>query len=133
MTPHPEASHRYWTSAALLAAACLGVTASARADSLNCNNRIASTGDSRYEVKAICGEPDDASQRVEYRKVSRRVSAPCAGGGARCRDTQEEVIEIVIDEWIYDFGRNRFIQHVTFEQGRLVRVESRGYGHKPPR
>ncbi len=117
---------------ALLGLACLAVSPSARADSLSCNYRIASSGDTRYEVRAICGEPDDAVQRVEYRTVRGRVAGPCAREGkqVRCSRTQEAVVEVVIDEWTYDFGRNRFIQYLTFEQGRLVSVRSGSYGRK---
>ena len=121
-----------WTWSALLGLAGLAASPSARADSLSCNYRIVSTGDSRYEVRAVCGEPDDAMQRVEYRTLRGRVVGPCTRDGQklRCSDTNEVVVEVVIDEWLYDFGRNRFIEHLTFEQGRLVSVRSGGYGHK---
>jgi hypothetical protein len=112
----------------------VGMTAtrSARADSLGCRGRIVSSGDSRYEVKAVCGDPDDATQRVEYRTVRGRVAGPCTRSGDKivCSQTKEQVVEVVIDEWTYDFGRNRFIEYLTFEQGRLVSVRSGGYGHK---
>lgn len=113
----------------------LALCRDARADSLSCEGRIVSTGDSRYEVKSVCGEPDDASQRVEYRTVRGRVSGPCRriDGKITCSDTREQVVEVVIDEWIYDFGRNRFIEYLTFEQGKLVSVRTGSYGKKPPR
>jgi hypothetical protein len=119
----------------LAALAALSVSSSARADSLACNNRIVSSGDSRYEVRHVCGDPDDAMQRIEYRTVRGRVSGPCTreGGKLRCAETREQVVEVVIDEWVYDFGRNRFIEYLTFEQGRLVSVRAGSYGHKPPR
>jgi hypothetical protein len=125
----------YWVRAALLVVAGLSVSASARADSLACDGRIVSTGDSRYDVKSICGEPDDASQRVEYRTVSGRVAGPCVreNGKLRCSQTREQVVEVVIDEWVYDFGKNRFIEYLTFEQGHLLSVREGSYGHKPAR
>lgn len=112
----------------------LTTSASARADTIGCKGRIVGTGASRYEVRSVCGEPDDVSQRVEYRTLRGRVAGPCTRQGDRivCSDTREHVIEVVIDEWLYDFGKNRFIQYLTFEQGRLVTVRSGGYGHKPP-
>jgi hypothetical protein len=127
------AGGKVWAAAFALAA--LATSPSARADSLACNGRIVSTGDSRYDVKSICGEPDDASQRVEYRTVRGRVAGPCTrtGGKITCSDTREQVIEVVIDEWIYDFGRNRFVEYLTFEQGKLLSVRNGSYGHKPPR
>jgi hypothetical protein len=110
----------------------LATSASVRADSLSCDGRIVSDGDSRYEVKATCGEPDDATRRVEYRTLRGRVVGPCANvsGKLRCEKTEEQVVEVVIDEWTYDFGKNRFIEYLTFEQGKLVSVRSGSYGHK---
>jgi len=124
-----------WRAALALGFAALSTSASARADSLSCDGRIVSTGDSRYEVKATCGEPDDAVQRVEYRTVSGRVAGPCfkEGGKIRCSQTREQVVEVVVDEWLYDFGRNRFIEYLTFEQGRLVSIRTGSYGKKAPR
>ena|SRR6185369_12381402 len=118
--------------AAVLAFSVLATSPSAQADTLACDGRIVSTGDSRYDVKAICGEPDDASQRIEYRTLRGRVAGPCtrAGGKITCSQTREEVVEVVIDEWIYDFGRNRFVEYLTFEQGRLISVRTGSYGHK---
>ena len=125
--------YRRWSM--LLVLAGLSLSTSARADTLACEGRIVGTGDSRYDVKAVCGEPDDAAQRVEYRTVSGRVAGPCSrdGGKIRCSQTRERVIEVVIDEWVYDFGRNRFIEYLTFEQGRLVHIRTGNYGHKPPK
>lgn len=121
-----------WTWTALLSLAALAVSPSAHADSLSCNARIVSTGDSRYDVRSVCGEPDDASQRIEYRSSRGRVVGPCTRDGKklRCGRGEESVVEVVIDEWIYDFGKNRFIEYLTFEQGRLVSVKSGSYGHK---
>lgn len=124
-------TRRGWVFAFLLLAG-LSASESARADSMACKGRIVSSGDSRYEVKAVCGEPDDASQRVEYRTVRGRVAGPCTRTGDKivCSQTREHVVEVVIDEWLYDFGRNRFVHYLTFEQGKLVSVRSGGYGHK---
>jgi hypothetical protein len=118
-----------------IALGLLATSQSARADSLACDGRIVSSGDSRYEVRSVCGEPDDASQRVEYRTWRGRVAGPCRrlDGRIVCSDTREQVTEVVIDEWIYDFGRNRFIEFLTFEQGKLVSIRTGGYGKKPPR
>jgi len=125
--------YRCWSM--LLVVAGLSLSSSARADTLACEGRIVENGDSRYDVKSVCGEPDDAAQRVEYRTASGRVAGPCSRDGdkIRCSQTRERVIEVVIDEWVYDFGRNRFIEYLTFEQGHLVQVRTGKYGHKPAR
>jgi hypothetical protein len=45
----------------------------------------------------------------------------------------ERTIEVVIDDFTYDFGKNRFIEFLHFEDGRLLSVSEGGYGYKEPR
>ena len=118
--------------AALAALAATGLaSAPARADGMQCGNRLVSSGDTLYQVRSTCGEPDDARHRIEYRTV--RVPGRCFDddGRRRCETETERTIEVVIDEWVYDFGKNRFLEYLCFEQGRLVRVSEGSYGHKP--
>jgi hypothetical protein len=117
--------------ASALSIACVALTsAETRADSLSCKGRIIASGDSTYKAQAICGKPDAASTRVEVRRVSDRVSVPCQDGRQRCTRTVERSVEVIVDEWVYDFGRHRFMQHLTFEQGKLVSIEAGTYGEK---
>ncbi len=104
------------------------LTASAEADSLSCNYRIVASGDSSYTVRELCGEPDAVEQYVVRRKVKTKESYNCNKG--TCYRDRPGVAEITIDRWTYDFGRRRFIQYLTFEQGSLVRVEAGSYGFK---
>jgi len=121
----------YWVFSCLLGLAGFARASSASADSMRCNDRIVSNGDSRYDVRSKCGEPDDATQRIEYRTASGRCWEE--GDRIRCERTSERIVEVVIDEWVYDFGRNRFVEYVTFVQGRLVSVRTGKYGYKPAR
>jgi hypothetical protein len=104
-----------------------------RADNIRCGDQLASSGASLYEVKAICGDPDAATQRVEMRTVYQRVAGPCVvvQGRTVCGGTVQQVVEVIVDEWTYDFGNNRFIHFVRFENGRLQQVTRGGYGKKP--
>jgi hypothetical protein len=34
----------------------------------------------------------------------------------------EYTVTVMIDEWTYDLGPHRFIRHLIFENGRLIRV-----------
>src|SRR5947209_3838737 len=98
--------------------------ASSQAEGLRCGDKLASTGSSRYEVHATCGDPDDAQHSVETRVVERRVVVPCPVGSQRglCEIVVADTIEVDVDRWSYDFGSNRFIEFVRFEQGVLVHV-----------
>lgn len=103
------------------------------ADGMSCGNRLVSKGDSPYQVRSVCGEPDDARRRVETRTERRRVRVPCEHGAARCERTVEHTIDVIVDEWTYDFGRRRFLRFLTFVDGRLASVQTGGYGTRDDR
>ena len=108
----------------------MGVSAVAHADgSLRCKTRLISPGAAAYEVRTVCGTPDDVQTRTESRSVRRAVSVPCATG--YCSSLVDETITVNIEEWTYDFGPRRFLQYLTFESGKLVHVRSGNYGKKP--
>ena len=122
----------------LFAAGLLCVGGTAEADSLRCKSgKIISSGDSLYEVVSACGEPDFVRRYVRYQTVYHRVPAACAGASRRsnassaygCYTYLQETVPVVVDEWTYDFGRNRFVELVVFEQGFLQSVSTLGYSH----
>jgi hypothetical protein len=106
----------------------LSLTSSAEADSLNCSQRIVASGDPSYKVRELCGEPDAMEQYVVKRRTRTKESYDC--NRSTCYRDKPAVIEVTIDRWTYDFGRRKFMQYLTFEQGCLVRVESGSYGYK---
>jgi hypothetical protein len=111
--------------------AALAVAFAARdaaAEGMRCGNRLVSKGDSTYEVRSRCGEPDDATRRVETRTERRRVRVPCGRGEARCDRVEEVSADVVIDEWTYDFGPQTFVRFLTFVDGKLYRVNTGSYG-----
>lgn len=107
------------------------LTSPAYAD-MRCGSRLISRGDSLYDVRSLCGVPDAAQQRVEYRTARRVVQGPCFRQQNQlvCSHVEERSVEVVIDEWTYDIGSNRFIRTLTFEQGRLRDVATGRYGQK---
>lgn len=96
--------------------------------SLRCDNKLVQEGASQYEVKSLCGPPQDVQQRTEARRVQRAVQRPCGTG--TCVVVVDDFVEVVVDEWVYDFGPRRFMQYLTFEGGQLVAVRAGTYGHK---
>jgi hypothetical protein len=119
--------HRWF---AILGALALGLgSAEASADGMRCGTRLISAGDSTYAVKSRCGDPQDATRRVETRTERRRVRVPCGPNNeARCDRVQEVSADVVVDEWTYDFGPQRFVHYLTFLDGKLARVETGSYG-----
>jgi hypothetical protein len=127
----------WWTtSAAAAGALALGlVSGDAEAwSSMRCGNDLVTVGDTLYEVRATCGEPDQLDAYVEYRTVRQR-ERHCSrddDGEMRCRDViVERTIEVPMHRATYDFGRNRFINYLTFERGQLRHVATGSYGKKP--
>lgn len=126
--------HQKW-SCVVAVAACLlsGATDAAATAGMRCGQRLVSKGDTLYSVRAVCGEPDAADRRVVTRSERRRVRGPCfkaEDGKLRCERSEEVFVDVVIDEWTYDFGAQRFIRYLTFENGSLSRVVTGGYGYK---
>ena len=90
--------------------------------------RLVEEGDQSLEVQNRCGDPDFADSHEEKRTVRRTVWTRVAG--VPVASEEEVTVSVMIDEWIYDLGPNRFIRHLVFEQNRLVRVWTSGRGNK---
>ncbi len=109
----------------------LSLAGLAHADGMYCGNKLVSDGDSPYAVRNLCGTPDQAVQRTELRTVQQWVDGPCLyRGQVRCGQMVQYTVEVHIDEWLYDFGTNQLIRNLVFENGRLVRLYTGGYGQK---
>lgn len=85
---------------------------------LRCGSLLVDTGDYKLEVLRKCGEPVFTDSRIELRYVKLYGSGLELG----------QYVPVMIDEWTYDFGPNRFVQLLRFENGRLEDIESLGYG-----
>ncbi|MBF0493140.1 MAG: DUF2845 domain-containing protein [Deltaproteobacteria bacterium] len=82
---------------------------------LRCGNQIVSEGDTSAQVLAKCGEPqirDDQQQQTVEKLGSEYIHK----------------ISIPVEDWIYDFGSNRLVQVLRFENNRLSKISSGGYG-----
>ena len=124
--------HRSWIMSIVLCALGWLATSTALAD-MRCEGKLVSEGDTQYEVRSRCGSPDQSTQRVEQRMVRRWVSAPCQRlptGQVQCGYLEEQIVQVTVEEWLYDLGPHSLIRFLTFEQGRLVRVTTGSYGVK---
>jgi len=75
------------------------------------NGSLILINDRISEVKRKCGPPTEASRRQE------RI------GWGYVLETVE------IEEWTYNLGPTSFMTYLTFENGRLTRIESGEYGY----
>ena len=115
----------------LMAALVTGPAARAGADSgFRCpSGRLVSTGDHMTEVRDKCGDPDFVTQRTEKRKVKVKVRR-WTETHVQEEVTEEREVEILIDEWTYDLGPERFVRFVSFENARVVNVSTGHYGSR---
>jgi Protein of unknown function (DUF2845) len=90
--------------------------------------RLVEEGDRPPEVQNRCGDPDTADTREERRTLRKTVWTYI--DGVPVGKEVEYTVTVMIDEWTYDLGPHRFIRHLIFEDGRLIRVWTADRGNK---
>jgi len=102
------------------------------AEAFRCGSKLVKDGMHEQEVVAICGEP--ATRRHlgyalrDFFVSSRGHISPgwteshFPGYG---RFTQE----VLVTEYVYNFGPRKLMRRLVFEGGILVTIEKMGYGH----
>jgi hypothetical protein len=104
--------------------------AHASATSLRCGTRLITEGDFKAKVLAQCGQPDHVEVREEER-VYRYYRTHTENYRYYENYLEPGYIKelVVIEEWTYNHGRYRFMDHVRFENGRVRNIESGDYGY----
>ncbi|MBR7801544.1 DUF2845 domain-containing protein [Undibacterium fentianense] len=100
-----------------------------------CNNYVVDVGMHKVEVMQKCGVPAAREQRTERRRIGLRQASPTLpysvnqySGDTRTGLEFEREIDIQLEEWVYNFGPQRFMQLLTFEDGRLKKIQELSYG-----
>jgi hypothetical protein len=107
-----------------LAVALLAVSGYANAEHMECGNRVISLGDSIAKVSGLCGNP----ARVDRSAIFRGTSESSPHG--RSITPGGEDVQIPVEVWVYNFGPNRFMHQIRFEDGRVVRIDRLDYGYR---
>lgn len=105
-----------------LAVLLIIISTAAADNSLRCSNRIVSVGATPAEVTDKCGEPVYVEQWEEggesyisqfFDYETERYTAP-------------RLIKapLRMERWTYDFGTNKFIRYLTFQNGQLIKIET---------
>ena len=117
-----------------IAVACLLLTvlATVPAHAFRCGNKLVREDMHEYQVRRACGEP------TTVRKLGtavRSVEIP----GRRVRINGISSVhrgyygyyaqEVVVTEYVYNFGPRKFMRRLLFEGGVLVSIEKIGYGY----
>jgi Protein of unknown function (DUF2845) len=100
---------------------------------LRCGRALVSEGDYKADVIEKCGEPDDIETHYERRGYSNNAGVTNYGlfnnrgfpsNQFNYNQQNYREVEIVVEEWFYDFGRARLRKVLRFENGRLTDVRS---------
>lgn len=122
---------------ALLPAVCaLALLAAEPAFAFRCGAKIVAEGDHYSKVLKYCGEPLGVQERVIYREGRTRPRTRIIGpNGVRVEDEvltyNRSYVEVVVEEWTYNFGPLRLMQLVRFENGFVAEIDQLGYGFRP--
>lgn len=82
---------------------------------LRCSGGLVSPGDHKVEVLAACGKPLFREQVVEYPfRVGEFVGVP---------HREYLPLGVVTEEWVYEFGPQRFRQLLRFRNNRVTSIE----------
>jgi len=105
------------------------------ASAFRCGSRIVSQGDHYTKVLKICGEPIGIQERVIYREGLTRPRVRVVGpNGIRVEDEvvryDRSYVEVLVEEWTYNFGPHRLMQLVRFENGFVADIDQLGYGFR---
>ena len=109
-----------------------------RSESLRCGVRLITEGDFKARVLAECGEPDHVEVWEEERVYGFRhhpgyygiyedyeYRHPDNGYGTPYRIKKL----VIIEEWTYNHGPGRFINHLRLENGIVRKITSGDYGY----
>ncbi|MGE5389375.1 MAG: DUF2845 domain-containing protein [Hyphomicrobiales bacterium] len=98
-------------------AICFSAETSALA--LSCGTRFIVEGQSDYEVLKLCGPPSWTNNRFAFVPVNPGV--PYGYG-------PQQGYLAPVEDWIYDLGSTKLMERLTFSNGRVIRIETLGYG-----
>lgn len=90
------------------------------ASALRCGSDIVTRGDHLLEVLEYCGEPALREEFVVRKPVARQQHHLLP---------DYPVIEpVTVREWTYDFGPNRFMRKIRFEDGVIKKIKTLNKG-----
>ncbi|HAD03721.1 MAG: hypothetical protein A2091_12520 [Desulfuromonadales bacterium GWD2_61_12] len=92
------------------------IATSAHAGSMRCGTYLVANGDTKADVLLKCGEPVAQSEHQEQLREG-------------IDQAQEVRTTFVFNDWVYNFGPDRFMQIVTFMNGRVADIRSGSYGY----
>ena len=107
---------------------------SAPAQALRCGTKIVRNGDHQAKILNMCGEPAAIHSHNIYRSGFPATQITTRERGVRHEDElivhNRSVVEVVVEEWTYNFGPRRLMRVIRFENGIVTSVKRLGYGYR---
>lgn len=119
---------KFVASAAVL---LLSLSFSEPAAAFRCGSKLVLDGMHEAQVIAVCGQP--ATMRnlgVAVRGYDYGYYSQTSPGWSGYRRPGYWAQEVIITEYVYNFGPRKLMQRLIFEGGVLVTIESIGYGYR---
>lgn len=117
---------------AFLTAAVLAVVLLATpAHAFRCGSRIVVKDMHEAEVRRACGEP---TTMRHIGRALRHIDVPIRSGQGGWMTERFPgygfTQEVILTEYVYNFGPRKLMRRLIFEGGVLVSIESLGYGYR---
>ena len=107
----------------------------AQAMAMRCGNALINEGDSQEKVLRYCGEPANKSRRYAMRPgiYPDRDSGLSVNGEQKIGSDRYYPYgrsEVLVEEWVYNFGPNKLMRQVRFADGIVEDVKTLDYGYR---
>lgn len=109
-----------------------GLFTAEHAEAFRCGNKLVTDGLHEQQVVNICGQPTTMRQlgyAVRGYDPRRRYRPGLGWSETHDRGYHQLSEEIIITEYVYNFGSRKLMQRLIFEGGILVTIEPLGYGY----
>lgn len=102
---------------------------------LRCGHSLVQPGDRKSYVYELCGEPDYIDSHYERRGSESYADVTQNNFGQNRRfpnnsfnygQSHHREVEVLVEEWTYDFGSAKLRKLLRFENGNLIDVENLG-------
>lgn len=90
---------------------------------LRCGNQIISVGDAEAKVLLACGQPSQKSESNGSNRNHQNSKKSQPYNYKNYKTTQTM-------RWFYNFGPTDFIYVVVFKNGKVNKIETKGYGYR---
>ncbi len=102
------------------------------AHAFRCKSKLVKDGMHELQVVAVCGKPTTARHlgyTIQAYNIGWRNSYPGGLSTERTYPGYGNLLQqVIITEYIYNFGPRKLMRRLIFEGGLLVKIESLGYG-----